>query len=511
VHAGGAHVRDAAALIRALLAIVALLLQSPTYATSTRIGRDDWPTYGRSERHDFVGSTTLDRTGVKTLAPRWYFPTGEVVSAQPVVVARTVYVGSWDGFFYAIDARTGAVRWKYRVKDQAAIVPQPGNRRPQDVTGDGGIITSSAYFLPGTRSRPDLVIFGGGYTLYALRAYDGRPFWTHDFTGRPERAPDPAHDPSRIFSSPVVVGNRVLFAVTPDGAAGYRGYAAAADVTTGRLLWRFETDRDARGRLRNDGCGGVWSSPTVIHRYGLAVYDVADCHFHNAFPMDEKVFALRIADGRRVWTFDPRRPDDGCDFDFGGTANTGRGFLGVGGKDGTYYSIDPRNGHLRWKRNVVFGGFSGGFIATTAYDGSRVYGATAIGDFGRFEGAGDLGCDPGNPSDLPAQEPSLHAFDARSGAIAWQSTTTPSLGPTSVAGGMTFVCANLTPQNPSQRIDVRDSRTGVPVAELPLPVGCTSGVVPAGNTLFIGTGTSEQPQPAGVWAYTPSAGPVELR
>jgi hypothetical protein len=75
---------------------------------------------------------------------------------------------------------------------------------------------------------------------------------------------------------------------------------------------------------------------------------------------------------------------------------------------------------------------------------------------------------------------------------------------------MTFVCAPALPQNPFQRIDIRNAATGAPVWEIPLPVGCLSGVVEAGNALFLGTGTSEEPQPAGVWAYTPSGGPVSL-
>ena len=44
--------------------------------------------------------------------------------------------------------------------------------------------------------------------------------------------------------------------------------------------------------------------------------------------------------------------------------------------------------------NAQYGGFSGGFIGSTAFDGERVYGATALGDFGRFEGFGSLGCMP---------------------------------------------------------------------------------------------------------------------
>ena len=127
--------------------------------------------------------------------------------------------------------------------------------------------------------------------------------------------------------------------------------------------------------------------------------------------------------------------------DFGATPNAGvtaRGtatFLGVGGKDGTYYSLDPATGHLRWKTNVVFGGFSGGFIATTAYDGHRVYGSTAIGDFGNFEKGTQIFCDPGNPRDPAMQEPTVHAFDAATGAVAWQADNAASFAPTTVAGG----------------------------------------------------------------------------
>ena len=71
----------------------------------------------------------------------------------------------------------------------------------------------------------------------------------------------------------------------------------------------------------------------------------------------------------------------------------------------------------------MFGGFAGGFIATTAYDGRRVYGATALGDFGKFEKGTQVLCDPSDPRDTPMQEPSVHAFDAATGAVAWQART----------------------------------------------------------------------------------------
>ena len=62
-------------------------------------GQWDWPTYGRTAQHTFSAPTTLDQVSARTLAPAWFFQTGDAVTANPVVVGSTVYVGSWDGHF----------------------------------------------------------------------------------------------------------------------------------------------------------------------------------------------------------------------------------------------------------------------------------------------------------------------------------------------------------------------------------------------------------------------------
>src|SRR5438093_497671 len=146
---------------------------------------------------------------------------------------------------------------------------------------------------------------------------------------------------------------------------------------TGNPQWIRELDVDTNGNIRNDGCGNVWASPTIIERMNLEVVAVSDCHYNGTPPYHERVLAVNIGDGTIRWTFTPPRllqGDPACDWDFGATANVGtdsRGaptFLGVAGKDGTYYSLDPATGNLRWQHNVVFGGFAGGFIGSTAHD-----------------------------------------------------------------------------------------------------------------------------------------------
>jgi outer membrane protein assembly factor BamB len=361
------------------------------------------------------------------------------------------------------------------------------------------MVTSSAWFEPGNATRPDLVLFGGGFTLYALDAHTGALYWKHQYSGRPELAVDPAHDGTRIFSSPVVADGKVMVGVAVDGDRDHRGYIVAADLATGAPVWIRETDVDATGAIRNDGCGTVWSSGTLLPRAGLVVFDVADCHFSNAGPYDETVVALRVRDGAVAWTFRPNRIDPHCDFDFGATVNAGTNsggvakFVGVGGKDGTYYSLDPRDGHLRWSTNVVFGGPSGGFIGTTAYDGERVYGTTALGDYG----VGDL-CDPSDPRDIGIQEPTVHAFDATSGAVDYEDSGGASFGPTTVAGTMTLNCPAL-----NAVVDVRDAATGELVATPSLPAPCWSGIATVGDALVLGTGASFSSRGTGVMVLTP--------
>jgi outer membrane protein assembly factor BamB len=480
-------------------------------AAGSPIAPGDWPTYGHDAQHTFHGQTTITPTTASGLGRAWFFPTGDAVTATPTVVAGTVYVGSWDTRFYAIELATGQLLWQFQLDPQPKVEPQPGEV-PRPFDSDGGMVTSSAWFEPGSGKRPDLVIFGGGYTLYALRAADGSVYWKHAYPGRPDRPPDPTKDGTRIFSSPVVVDGNVIIGTSVDGDRGRRGYVVAASLTTGNPVWVHETDVDRRGKVLNDGCGSVWSSGTLLPKAGLVVFGVADCHFANPPPLSETVVALRVRDGGIAWTYRPKRNDTQCDFDFGATANAGlghdgtAGFLGVGGKEGTYYSLDPGNGKERWHTNVVFGGFSGGFIATAAYDGRRVYGSTAIGDFGRF--AGETGesmlCNPSNPRDQQMQEPSAHAFDARMGTVAWQADQSAAFGPTTVAGGLTFHGVAL-----RTVLQVRRADTGELVSELPLEAPCWSGVATVGNAIVFGTGASQQGSPDGVLAYTPGgAAPV---
>src|SRR5208283_229797 len=112
------------------------------------------------------------------------FATGAVTVTTGNALAATA--GRWDQWFYAINLYSGKLEWKFHTFAQPAVTPYPGEV-PRDVASDGGMITSSAWYQPGNGQRPNLVIFGGGYTLYALNAHTGKVYWYHRYTGRPTK------------------------------------------------------------------------------------------------------------------------------------------------------------------------------------------------------------------------------------------------------------------------------------------------------------------------------------
>jgi hypothetical protein len=108
-----------------LCAAFVMALQGPASAQS------DWLTY----RHDFrrsgaqpapaVGDSLSNYLFVRTLHCVWSFPAdGQCGAAPPVapagpfwaspiVVQNIVFIGDTNGVFYALDAATGALKWRY--------------------------------------------------------------------------------------------------------------------------------------------------------------------------------------------------------------------------------------------------------------------------------------------------------------------------------------------------------------------------------------------------------------
>jgi polyvinyl alcohol dehydrogenase (cytochrome) len=410
--------------------------------------------YGRGLGRTFSTdcASAIDPTSVARLAPAWFVDTARPVTAAPAVVDDVVYVGSWEATMYALESATGDVIWKH------LSPPAPGATY-------GPIVSSAAVadveFTSGTRR---LVIFGSGPRLYALDAKDGTEVWVHDASN------GKADTPTEYESSPVVWGDLVLVGRDThnegvEETAGVRGGLVALDVRTGAVRWVFEPEQAGPG----EGCGGMWSSPTLDTALGLVFMGTANC------PVDGKdawgphinaVTALDVATGAPRWSFQPSGPPDD-DTDFGATPNlftdkNGRKVLGAGKKDGTYYALDPATGAELWSTHVVDPAPNiGGFIGSPAAYQGNVFGGTAIGS-----------------------PPFFHSFDGATGDVRFQGGVGPTYGATAVVNGVAFNAAL------DDLLKAYDTETGRLLWSTPLTGPGSSGPAIYEDMVFIGSGTS---------------------
>jgi outer membrane protein assembly factor BamB len=180
-------------------------------------------------------------------ALKWKFKTGNVVHASPAVADGVVYVGSWDSYFYALDARSGAVRWRFKTGEDPAINNQVGIQSSAAIA-DGvvyfGCRDSNLYALDAASGakrwafpthgswvvsspsvRDGVVYFATSDSglLHALDAKSGAPLFELSF----------AHWP--FFSSPALAGDSLYL-------GSHAGKLIAVDLRSRAVAWSFLTD-----------------------------------------------------------------------------------------------------------------------------------------------------------------------------------------------------------------------------------------------------------------------------
>jgi len=193
---------------------------APTSADPPSALNVGWELHGNDwgERR-YSRLTQIDRDNVSRLGLAWYFDmyTNRGVEATPLVVDGVMYVtGSWS-MVYALDARSGELKWFHDPQVERAFLAR----------GCCGAVNRGVAYHDGK-------IFLGTFDgrLVALNAADGAVLWDVQTTDRSQSytitgAP-------RIAAGKVVIGN---------GGAdmGVRGYVSAYDPDDGRMLWRFFT------------------------------------------------------------------------------------------------------------------------------------------------------------------------------------------------------------------------------------------------------------------------------
>lgn len=368
-----------------------------------------------------AGMRTADATRLKR-AWTFAFPGANRARSQPALAGGAIYVGSHNGRVYALDRRTGCVRWAYESGAEVRT----------------GIVVDS-WTAGDAQARPRAYFGDVLGNVHAINAVTGQPVWRMRADEHPSATitGTPSLHEGRLYVP--VSSLEVSLAADPTyECCKGRGAVVALDSATGGAVWKTYTIEEApvvqsQNRSQTDMYGPsgamVWNSPAIDSERNQLYVGTAENTSSPATDTSDAIFAIDLDTGRVRWVFqattndawntacDTDRPDScpeeqGPDFDFGAAimllSTSKAGDLVIGGqKSGVVHALDPDTGELVWQSRVGRGGIQGGVHFGMAGDEERLY--VPISDMA-----------DGRRYPDPAR-PGLHALDPNTGAPVWYS------------------------------------------------------------------------------------------
>ncbi len=200
-------------------------------------------------------------------ALKWKFKTGDVVHASPAIADGVVFIGSWDSFFYALDAATGKEKWRFKTGEDHEIYNQVGIQSSAAVS-DGvvyfGCRDSNFYALDVATGQKKWTFNNkGSWVIASPAVHDGKVYFaTSDsalFYALDARSGAPVFSLKfkwPMFSSPALAGSMLYMGT-------HEGKVIAIDLQNRQLAWEFQSD------------GSRQNGPTFTKPDGTPKYDVA--------------------------------------------------------------------------------------------------------------------------------------------------------------------------------------------------------------------------------------------
>jgi outer membrane protein assembly factor BamB len=294
----------------------------------------DWP----QPNGDLAGTRAVAATAISSrtvghLRVLWRFRlpgrgySGSFASS-PLVLGRTVYVQDLSSSVYALDARSGRLRWAFRAGAPSG--------------GPNGIAAAGRRIFGATDT-----------TAFALDRATGRRLWSRRLERPAEQFVDVA---------PLAARGLVFLATAPVPPGG-RGALYALDAASGRVRWRFDTIRGPWPTSAAGG-GGAWFPPSLSPDGRAVYFGIANpgpwggtktqpngAVFRGRALYTDSLVALDSRTGRLL-RYDQVTRHDVRDYDFEASPIVTATRVYGAGKAGRVVAWDRRSGRRLWARAV---------------------------------------------------------------------------------------------------------------------------------------------------------------
>ena len=253
-------------------------------------------------------------------APIWSYKTGDQIKSSPVIGQGKVFIGSNDGFVYALNLDTGAKIWRFNTQGDVEAAP---------------LLLDSLVFVGSV----------SGF-FYALRASDGRLVWQYETDGQ-------MHGSANWIYGPDKVEKWIL-------AGSYDNKLYCFQAKTGRLQWTYETDYFINGTPATDGkiavfggCDEVIHIVSVLTGEKVGVVPSGAYIAGSAALLDgkaylghygDKLISIDIAGQKIEWEYGDKKTEA-----FFSSPAVTESYVLIGGRDRYLHCVDRKNGKKIWQ------------------------------------------------------------------------------------------------------------------------------------------------------------------
>ncbi len=277
-----------------------------------------WSAVSSEDWRSFRGNSEL--TGVATsklpdnLELLWTYQAEEGIESTAAIAGKTAYVGSWDGYLYAVNLLTGELRWKYKASNEIKSSPS--------------VFGETVYFGDETGD------------FHAVDAETGAELWIF----RTEAG---------IISSANFASGRVIF-------GSYDQNLYCLSIADGSLIWKFQTEGYVHGSAAvSDGVAVVTGCDSYLRLINLengreeksielgdyvAASPATLNHRAYAGTFGNRVLGIDLSNAKVLWRYE--NPEK--QFPFYASAAITDDVLIVGGRDKMIHALMPETGDLLW-------------------------------------------------------------------------------------------------------------------------------------------------------------------